>query len=125
MVLFIVPQSIGGAGLFNPRCLYYSKYLSFALSTLNYEDVKNTARVSLNLHMQKREVNFAEESISFAGYQVTDSKLAKGSKVNLPQSYWVHLFEICQRIKVNLKFSISADEYSFKLENDDGYFTFY
>ena len=118
---FFVPQSKGGAGLFNLRCLFYSKYLSFALSNLNSDDVsvKHTARASLIYNMQKRKVDFAEGSPSFAGYQVADGKLAKGSKVNWPQSYWVQLFELCQRVNVKLKFSDSADEYYFELENDD------
>ena len=119
---FFVPQSKGGAGLFNPRCLFYSKYLSFALSSLNSDDlsVRNTARASLNLHMQKRKVNFTEDHLSFAGYQVIDNRLAKVSKVNWPQSYWVSLFELCQRVNVKLKFSTCTSEYSFELENADG-----
>ena len=65
-------------------------------------------------------VNFAQGSTSFACHQVTESKLSKGSKMNWPQLYCVHLFELCRRVNVNLKFSHSADEYSFKLENYDG-----
>ena len=41
--------------------------------------------------------------------------------MNWHRSYWVHLFEVCQRVNVNLKLSNSANEYSFEVENhDDG-----
>ena len=40
--------------------------------------------------------------------------------MNSPQSYWVTLFELCQRVKVNLKFSSIENEYYFQFENDDG-----
>ena len=52
--------------------------------------------------------------------QVTDNKLAKVSKVNLPPLYCFGLFKLCQRVNIKLKFSTCTSEYSFELGNADG-----
>ena len=115
---FFTPRVQGGLGIINPRVMYYAKHMSFALATLNSDDisVRNTARESLNLHMTKRKavsVNQDDETESFAGFVIEDGKILKKSKVNWPKSRWYHLFEMCKREHVNLL--ISHDLYVFPL----------
>ncbi|KAL8623977.1 hypothetical protein ACOMHN_047197 [Nucella lapillus] len=80
----------GGLGIFNPSALYSAKHLSFRLPVLNSDDeqVPETARSSLALHMQKRKVPEAPMTDNaFCGFQTTDKgNLAKTSRVTWPRS---------------------------------------
>jgi len=66
------PRTEGGLGLMNPHTLYSAKHLSFMLSMLNSDDrqVRETARTSLRLHMEKRKVPLAsqDDENTFAGF---------------------------------------------------------
>ena len=111
---FFVPRSKGGLGLINPKIAYYSKHLQFHLSVLNSDDpaVREAARSSLTLHMSKRKAVRGRGDNSFAGYETSDSKIVKNSKVNWPKSNWVHLFEMCHRENVQLR-ETSDDNYEY------------
>eukprot|EP00745_Piridium_sociabile_P023008 TRINITY_DN35831_c0_g2_i14.p1 TRINITY_DN35831_c0_g2~~TRINITY_DN35831_c0_g2_i14.p1 ORF type:complete len:336 (-),score=64.31 TRINITY_DN35831_c0_g2_i14:549-1556(-) len=52
------PRRCGGLGLLKPSTMYYAKRLSFLLLVLNNDDnhVRDVARGSFKLHMQKRKV---------------------------------------------------------------------
>ena len=114
----------GGLGLTRPHVAYYSEHLSFALSILNNDDpcVRDTARCSLNLHMQKRGVPESEPGENtFAGYAVDlqGNKLKKTSKVNWPKSQWVHVFEMCKREGLTLRKRADGDYYFEAMVDDD------
>ena len=87
---------------------------------LNNDDpcVQNNARDSLKLHMSKRKVPLAQNTeTSFAGYSVTDNKLNKNTSVNWPKSFWVNVFEMCQRECISLR--LRGDKYVFQTLDDD------
>ena len=115
------PKCKGGLGIPQPHALYYASRLSFILSVLNSDDmcVRQCARDSLALHMTKRKVPPAiAGQPSFAGYSVVNEKLNKTTKVNWPKSFWVHVFEMCQREGLCLR--MRADSYVFETAPDDG-----
>ena len=115
------PKCKGGLGIPQPHALYYASRLSFILSVLNSDDlcVRQCARDSLALHMLKRKVPpAAVGQASFAGYSVVNDKLDKNSKVNWPRSFWVHIFEMCQRKGICLR--MRGDIYVFEMSSNDG-----
>ena len=118
---FFTPKQCGGLGIPQPRALYYAYRLSFVLSVLNSDDtaVRKRARDSLNLHMCKRKIPTAQPGeTSFGGFSVSGDKLNKKTKTHWPKSYWVHIFEMCQREAISLKFR--DDMYVFETIGDDG-----
>ena len=119
---FFTPKSKGGLGVINPRVMYHGKYMAAMLNVLNCDDdtVRSTARGSLALHMKKRKVDLSDDrETSFAGYSVQDNKLNKKSKVCWPKSFWNHLFEICKREQVGLKYSNWEEKYSYNVTVDE------
>ena len=78
------PRAKGGLGIFNPSALYAARHLSFKLSVLNSDDpqVCETARASLELHMQRRKVPHAPPDArnSFCGYQTTEGATSISSR---------------------------------------------
>ncbi|KAL8581682.1 hypothetical protein ACOMHN_049238 [Nucella lapillus] len=92
-------RSEGGLSILNPSALYSAKHLSFRLSVLNSDDeqVRDTARSSLALHMQKRKVPEAPTIVNaFCGFQTSDEgNLAKTWRVTWPRSDWGHMNEVC------------------------------
>ena len=118
---FFTPKSKGGLGLLNPHVIYYAKHLQFYLDVLNNDDlsVRHAARDSLKLHMTKRKCVTDTGDNSFAGYAVNDGKLVKQSKVCWSKSQWVHLFEMCHRENIQLRFRVQSDKYVFVLNVDD------
>ncbi|KAL8575655.1 hypothetical protein ACOMHN_028676 [Nucella lapillus] len=75
------------------------QHLSFRLPVLNSDDeqVRDTARSSLALHMQKRKVPEATATDNaFCGFQTTDEgNLTKTKRVTWRQSDWVHVNKVC------------------------------
>ena len=115
-------MSAGGLGLPHPHTVYYADHLAFYLSILNCDDpyVRHTARESLTLHMAKRKIATAViGQKSFAGFSVIGDKLDKRAKVNWPRSNWVHLFEMLNREKIELKLNIDG-LYTYHVTVDDG-----
>jgi len=99
-----LPQTKDSAGLFNPSYLFYSKFLSFALSILNTYDLpmRDTPLWIYTCKNIKSTSLFTEVHMSFAGYQVTeDNKPAMGSKVNWPQSYWVTFLNCVKEVMLS------------------------
>ena len=114
------PKCHGGLGIPRPHALYYASRLSFILSVLNSDDVcvRQCARDSLSLHMAKRKVPPSTPGQpSFAGYSVVNNKLDKQTKTNWPKSFWINVFEMCQREGMCLK--LRGDEYIFETVSDD------
>ena len=102
------PRSEGGLGIQNPFVMYYAKHISFKLSVLNNDDaqVRETARCSLSLHMQKRRATCSTPSdpCSFAGYKTTpEGRVIKNSKVDWSRSDWLRLCEMCAREGIEVK----------------------
>jgi len=104
----------------NRHTLYSAKHLPFLLSMLNSDErqVRETARTSLRLHMEKRKVPLAsQDENTFAGFRTsTRGKMEKNSRVNWARSDWIHLHEICTREKVLLKKDLGDDEFSLNIE---------
>jgi len=118
------PRAEGGLGLMNPHTLYRAKHVSFMLSMLNSDDgqVRETARTSLRLHMEKRKVPLAsrDDENTFAGFRTsTKGKIEKNSRVNWAKSDWIHLNEICTREKVLLKKELGDEEFSLNIKMDE------
>ena len=71
--LMFCRRSEGGSGLLNPSAVYSARHLSFKLSALNSDDsqVRETARSSLTIHIQKRKAQKATpgNENTFAGYK--------------------------------------------------------
>jgi hypothetical protein len=117
-------RSEGGLGILNPSALYSAKHLSFKLSALNSDDaqVRETARASLALHMQKRKVPEVQDGDGggFGGFQTTDDgNLAKASRVTWHRSDWVHLHEVCVRENVVLEKRSHDDNYALTFTVDE------
>ena len=115
------PRSKGGLGIINPRVMYYCKHLAFTLHVLNCDDmsVRLAARESLQLHMSKRKAISDLGEGSFAGYATSDGKIVKDSKVNWPKSIWYHVFGMCQRENISLRYSPGSNSYRFEVTLDD------
>ena len=56
---------------------------------------------------------------SFAGYATSDGKIVKHSKVNWPKSTWYHVFGMCQRENISLRYSPGSNSYRFEVTLDD------
>ena len=87
---------------------------------LNSDDrcVRAKTRDSLKLHMSRRKIPMAEPGQGcFAGYSVVDGKLNKQSSVNWPKSFWVNIFEMCQREGISLR--LRGDLFTFETVLDD------
>ena len=102
------PRSKGGLGMISPRSTYHAKKLSFYLDLLNSTDTqtRRIARKSLHLHLDKRKCQRASTATEncFASYQTDNNyRLIKTGKVNWRRSQWVHLNELCGRLKVHLR----------------------
>ena len=87
--------------------MYYCKHLAFTLHVLNCDDlsVRLAARESLQLHMSKRKAISDLGESSFAGYATSNGKIVKESKVNWPKSILYHVFGMCQRENISLRYS--------------------
>ena len=114
------PRSKGGLGMLSPRSTYHAKKMSFYLELLNSTDeqTRRTARKSLQLHLDKRKCKRASTQTDdcFAWYQTDNNyRLVKTGKVNWRRSQWVHVNELCGRLKIRLRgneaedFVMSAD----------------
>ena len=117
-----IPKSKGGLGVLNPRIAFYAKRLAFILSTLNSDDEKTKvcARNSLRLHFDKRKAVFDNEHLNmFAGYIIENNKIVKHSKVYWSKSFWVHVFEMCQRENIRLLFCETSNMYKLSLQVDE------
>ena len=102
-------------------CMYVYMYVRmFILTVLNSDDrcVRAKARNSLKLHMSLRKIPMAEPRQGcFAGYSVVDGKLNKQSSFNWPKSFWVNIFEMCQREGISLR--LRGDLFTFETVLDD------
>ena len=117
-----IPKSKGGLGVINPRIAFYAKRLSFILSVLNSDDEKTklSARSSLFLHFEKRKAVLDYKHLNtFAGYVIENNKIVKHSKVYWSKSYWIHIFEMCQRENIQLLFCENSNMYKLSLQADE------
>ena len=96
--------------------MYHAKKVSFYLSLLNSDDtkVRETARSSLKLHMEKRKVPATTiEDNNFLGFKLNAKKrLDKQSKVNWPHSSFLEFHELCLRLGVQVGYQEEDDLYA-------------
>ena len=69
--------------------------------------------------MSKRKAIRYPGEDSFAGYVTSDGKIVKESKVNWPKSIWYHVFVMCQRENISLRYSPRSNLYRFEVIVDD------
>ena len=98
----------GSLGLFHLRPIYYAKKLSFMPSVLHSDDeqITHTAKASFTLHFNKLKYSAAPDNdtdLNLSDYK-TDAKyrLMKASKVIWRRSPWIHLNDLCSRLRIQL-----------------------